>query len=283
MIHNVFRMYRNKLPNENDYVTVEVTKVDEIVAHCNLLEYGNKDSMILLSHLTKSRMRSVKKFIHPGKIVVMYVLQMGTNPEYVSLSKRNIQYADIEQQSTKYEKSKKVHSMLLHVSNTLDTPIADLYKNFGWKLYDKYDHAIDGLKEIVTKPSLINNFNIGSETKNELLKIINHNFAPKPAKIQSLVDVTCFTMSGVDTIIKAFKAGEQYANEIFEKEKLLSDNVNKNFTMQVYNIPTYLIQMVVLDENRGLDISEKIIDIIKENIHKNDGKLAIIQKPKVVT
>jgi translation initiation factor 2 alpha subunit (eIF-2alpha) len=42
-----------------------------------------------------------------------------------------------------------VHNIMKKVAFQLDCKIIDLYEQFGWDLYDKYDHALDAFKQIM--------------------------------------------------------------------------------------------------------------------------------------
>ena len=57
------RMYEDKYPEVDDVVMVQVKSIAEMGAYVSLLEYNNIDGMILLSELSRRRIRSVNKLI----------------------------------------------------------------------------------------------------------------------------------------------------------------------------------------------------------------------------
>ncbi len=57
---------------------------------------------------------------------------------YIDLSKRRVSPEDIVRCEEKYNKSKSVHSIMRHVSETCRVPLADLYTQFGWDLYKRF-------------------------------------------------------------------------------------------------------------------------------------------------
>ena len=69
------RMYENEFPEIDDCVMVQVRSIAEMGAYVALLEYNNIEGMILLSELTRRRIRSVNKLIRVGKQEVCMVLR----------------------------------------------------------------------------------------------------------------------------------------------------------------------------------------------------------------
>lgn len=70
------RFYSQKFPEIDDVVMVTVRQIAEMGAYVHLLEYNNIEGMILLSELSRRRIRSINKLIRVGKtepVVVMRV------------------------------------------------------------------------------------------------------------------------------------------------------------------------------------------------------------------
>lgn len=70
------RMYANKFPEVDDLVMVNVRQIAEMGAYVQLLEYDNIEGMILLSELSRRRIRSIQKLIRVGKNEVVVVLRV---------------------------------------------------------------------------------------------------------------------------------------------------------------------------------------------------------------
>ena len=56
-------MYEAKFPEVDDVVMVQVKSIAEMGAYVSLLEYNNIEGMILLSELSRRRIRSITKLI----------------------------------------------------------------------------------------------------------------------------------------------------------------------------------------------------------------------------
>ena len=70
------RFYEDKFPEVDSLVVVNVKQVSEMGAYVKLLEYDNMDGMVLLSELSRRRIRSVQKLIREGRDEVVVVLRV---------------------------------------------------------------------------------------------------------------------------------------------------------------------------------------------------------------
>jgi translation initiation factor 2 subunit 1 len=70
------RFYENRFPEVDDVVMVNVRDIAEMGANVHLLEYDNIDGMILLSELSRRRIRSIQKLIRIGRNEVAVVLRV---------------------------------------------------------------------------------------------------------------------------------------------------------------------------------------------------------------
>ena len=70
------RFYEEKFPEIDSFVMVNVKQIAEMGAYVKLLEYDNIDGMILLSELSRRRIRSIQKLIRIGRNEVVVVLRV---------------------------------------------------------------------------------------------------------------------------------------------------------------------------------------------------------------
>ena len=70
------RFYENQYPEVEDLVLVNVGSIAEMGAYVSLLEYNHQEGMILLSELSRRRIRSINKLIRVGKNEIVMVLRV---------------------------------------------------------------------------------------------------------------------------------------------------------------------------------------------------------------
>lgn len=162
--------------------------------------------MILLSELSRRRIRSIQKLIRVGRNEVVVVLRVDKEKGYIDLSKRRVSPEDIIKCDERYNKSKVVHSIMRHVAEKTQTPLEELYESIGWPLNRKYGHAIDAFKLSITNPEVWNDIQFPSSAIEEELKsYISKRLTPQPTKLRADIEVTCFGYEGIDAIKTALR------------------------------------------------------------------------------
>ncbi|PCH39461.1 eukaryotic translation initiation factor 2 subunit alpha [Wolfiporia cocos MD-104 SS10] len=119
------RYYEGRYPEVDELVMVQVRQIAEMGAYVKLLEYDNIEGMILLSELSRRRIRSIQKLIRVGRNEVVVVLRVDKEKGYIDLSKRRVSPEDITKCEERYMKSKTVASIMRHVASKLPTVNAD--------------------------------------------------------------------------------------------------------------------------------------------------------------
>lgn len=70
------RYYEKALPDAEEIVMCQVRQIAEMGAYVKLLEYDGAEGMILLSELSRRRIRSIQKLIRVGRNEVVVVLRV---------------------------------------------------------------------------------------------------------------------------------------------------------------------------------------------------------------
>ncbi|KAF9169112.1 hypothetical protein BGX21_009891 [Mortierella sp. AD011] len=266
------RMYANKFPEVDDLVMVNVRQIAEMGAYVQLLEYDNIEGMILLSELSRRRIRSIQKLIRVGKNEVVVVLRVDKEKGYIDLSKRRVSATDIVKCEERYNKSKAVHSIMSTVAKKENKDLETLYEQLAWPLYAKYGHAYDAFKAALNESDKVfEGLDITESTREELLNNIKRRLTPQPIKIRADIEVTCFDYEGIDAIKTAFKEAEAVSlPDVPIRVKLVAP-------------PLYVMITNALDKQLGIDTMEKAIVVLEESIKKSNGNMVTKMSPKAVT
>lgn len=266
------RFYENKYPEVDDIVMVNVQQIAEMGAYVKLLEYDNIEGMILLSELSRRRIRSIQKLIRVGKNDVVVVLRVDKEKGYIDLSKRRVSSEDIIKCEERYQKSKTVHAILRYCAEKFQIPLEDLYKTIAWPLSRKYGHAYEAFKLSIIDQGVWEGIEPPSkEVFEELKTYISKRLTPQAVKIRADVEVSCFSYEGIDAIKNALKEAESLSTEQMQiKVKLVA-------------APLYVITTQSLDKQQGIDALQNAIEKISEAITKYGGACNITMPPKAVT
>lgn len=267
-------MYENEFPEIDDVVMVQVRSIAEMGAYVALLEYNNVEGMILLSELTRRRIRSVNKLIRVGKQEVCMVLRVDREKGYIDLSKRRVSAEDVQKCDERFQRSKAVHSIVRHVSEVAHVDMESLYRQTAWPLYAKFGHAYEAFCAAITDPDSIFNAEhmpeLSPELRSTMLDNIAKRLTPTAIKIRADIEVTCFHYEGINAIKGALMQGVDLGSDDLPiKIKLVAP-------------PLYVMLCSALDKSKGIALLTKAIDVMREDIRKHKGDLQVKAQPRAV-
>jgi len=271
---NDCRMYENPYPDVDDYVIVEVTKMLDTCAYVELLEYKNIEGMVLFSELSR-RARSINRLTRLGRQDVMVVLRVDKDKGYIDLSKRRATLEDVNKAEERYHKSKVVHGIMRHVSETCGVRLEQLYKDFGWDLYRRFGHAYVGFKLTVGNPDesgrVLDRYNMPENVRRALLVSIERHMTPRVIRIRADLELSCFSYEGIDAIKAALAAGKS------------AGTAENQVNVKLVASPLYVMFTTSTDEEEGIALLRKALDAIHAVIVTAGGSLNIKNEPRAVT
>ncbi|XP_013783904.1 eukaryotic translation initiation factor 2 subunit 1-like isoform X1 [Limulus polyphemus] len=272
------RFYGQRYPEIEDVVMVNVRSIAEMGAYVHLLEYNNIEGMILLSELSRRRIRSINKLIRVGRSECVVVIRVDKdNVGYIDLSKRRVSPEDIVKCEEKFAKAKAVNSILRHVAGILgydDQQLETLYKKTAWYFDEKLKKAassFDVFKHAVSDPSILDECELDEKTKEVLLSNINQRLTPQSVKIRADIEVSCYGYEGIDAVKNALRAGINCSTECMPvKINLIAP-------------PLYVVTTTTMERPEGLKALSEAIDKIEQAIRTSGGVFHVKNPPKVVT
>jgi len=272
------RFYEQKYPEVDDVVMVNVRSIADMGAYVHLLEYNNIEGMILLSELSRRRIRSINKLIRVGRTEPVVVIRVDKDKGYIDLSKRRVSKEDIERCTEKYSKAKAVNSIVRHVAEILgfktNEELEDLYKKTAWYFETKSKKqgtAYDYFKQSVSDPTLLNDLGLDENMKAVLVENIQRKLTQQAVKIRADFECSCFTYEGIDAVKDALRAGIAVGNpEIPIKINLIAP-------------PVYVMTCSTPERTEGLALLNEGCKVVEERIKASGGRFAIQMAPKVVT
>merc|ERR1711915_1020563 len=272
------RFYEQKYPEVDDVVMVNVRSIADMGAYVHLLEYNNIEGMILLSELSRRRIRSINKLIRVGMTEPVVVIRVDKEKGYIDLSKRRVSKEDVERCTDKFAKAKAVNSIIRHVGELLgyssDEQVEELYRKTAWHFEEKYKKqacAYDVFKQAVTDTSILEECDLDEETKKVLLTQIQRKLQSQAVKIRADIEVSCFEYEGIDAVKSAlFEGISQSTEEIPIRINLIAP-------------PLYVMTTQTTEKQDGLKALEGAIEKVTTKITSFGGTLVIKMAPKIVT
>lgn len=182
--------------------------------------------MILLSELSRRRIRSINRLLRVGRNEVVMVIRVDREKGYIDLSKRRATPEDVVKAEERYSKAKAVHAIAKHASVKLRVPMLSLYERIFWPLYRVYGHAYEALQVAVAEPEAILgppggtlpegayawplaspstrpagcHVDITPEERAEIHEFIQAKMKPQPLRIRADIQVTCVKYEGIEAV-----------------------------------------------------------------------------------
>ncbi|EAN34091.2 Eukaryotic translation initiation factor 2 subunit alpha [Theileria parva strain Muguga] len=251
------RFYEQKFPEPEDLVMVKVNRIENQGVYVSLLEYDDREGLILLNELSKRRYRSINKLVKIGRHEVVLVLRVDPLKGYIDLSKRRVTPEDIIKCEEKFSKSKKVHQTVRHIAQKHGISVEELNRECIWPLYKAYPHALDALKEAASnKENVFKNISISQEVIDSLLQDIQLRLVPQALKLKCSVDVWCFGPEGINAVKMSLG-----------KAKLLDPQIS----IRLIAPPQYEILTSCFDKEAGLALMNQTLEVIEKNIKSFAG------------
>ncbi|XP_067937877.1 eukaryotic translation initiation factor 2 subunit 1-like [Watersipora subatra] len=272
------RFYQHKFPEQDDVVMVKVRDIAEMGAYVHLLEYNNIEGMVLLSELSRRRIRSINKLIRIGRDECVVVIRVDKDKGYIDLSKRRVGQEDIVKCTEKFSNAKHVNSILRHVAELLDyttnEQLEELYEKTAWffdRKYGKTGASFEAFKHAVLEPEILDECDIDSDTKECLLADIKRRLTPQAVKIRTDVEVACYHYDGIDAVKTALKAGLTVSTE------------DMPIKINLIAPPTYVMTTTTLEKEGGISALKQANELIKSAIEAARGTFKIKMEPRVVS
>jgi len=271
------RFYAQRYPEVDDVVMVNVRQIADMGAYVHLLEYDSIEGMILLSELSRRRIRSINKLIRVGRNECVVVIRVDKDKGYIDLSKRRVSPEDIVKCEEKFAKARAVNSILRHVAERLGyskEQLEDLYQKTAWYFDDKFRKVTashDVFKVAVTEPTVLDECKLEKSVLELLLTTINHRLTPQALKCRADIEVSCYEYEGIDAVKHALKEGMSLSKE------------DMPIKINLIAPPLYVMTTTTMDRNEGLDLLNAAIKKIEDTIGRAGGGFKVQTLPRVVT
>ncbi|CAF1216497.1 unnamed protein product [Adineta steineri] len=272
------RFYKNKLPETDELVMVCITQIEEMGVDTGLLEYNNTKGMILLSEISRRRIRSINKLIRVGRKEVAVVLRVDADKGYIDLSKYRASPEDIVKCEEKFFRGKTVNSILYHTAEVTgvqtNLEFEELYEKTAWYYDEKYGKqgaVYDVFVRAANDEHELDDCQIDETTRKVLINNIRHHVSSQAVKYRADIEVACYGYEGIDAVKAALKEGLKASTE------------EMPIKINLIAPPLYAVTATFRDRTEGINALNNVIQKIKQTIEQYRGIFKIKMEPTMVT
>jgi translation initiation factor 2 subunit 1 len=192
------RFYESIFPRSGDITVILIREVNEMGVYAFLTEYGNINGLLLMSEISRRRIRSVSKLIKIGKTEIVLVIRVDYKKGYIDLSKRRTVEGENLCMEKKWTYSRIVDSIVTFVSKIKNFNNENCKIRWLWLLFREHSHAWRSFKKINKKNlKLLKNLDITTIEIEKLLEILKKKLPKTFEKAFSIFELTSFSPDGV--------------------------------------------------------------------------------------
>jgi translation initiation factor 2 subunit 1 len=278
---NEGRFYEKEFPELDEVVVVQVQRIVDMGAYVSLLEYNGREGMMLLSELSKRRIRSVAKLLKVGRTEVVMVLRADHEKGYIDLSKRRVDPEDVKTKDEQFAKAKAVYGIMRHVAHLHNIDVNELSKKVAWPLNRKYPDAHEALrkhineeldiwKEIDFSQPGVDLSDKAEQIKEDIEVSLRRRLVAQALRMRAKIDVSCSQFEGIDAIKEALQKGFEASTEECKVK------------IQLIAHPLFMLTCMTREKEVAKATLEKAMELIKESIVAKGGEFIVRTQPELV-
>jgi translation initiation factor 2 subunit 1 len=264
------RFYEDEHPEVGDVVYIKVARITDHGVFVSLMEYGCIEGYITSGELSRKRLKNIKQIVKVGNFESALVQRVNEKTGEVDLSLKGVQPEDKLKCETRYKKAKHVHSIMRQLAELTEIEITSLYDTIAWPLHNSYGDTALGFKQFLEGETDLEDIAFPSaEAKAILLEILKKKLKAEEYNIRAKIELTCYTIEGIDAIKKALYAGMHQGE---------GDQIKVNLIAT----PEFSISLVSHDRDHGIAMVEQALEKMRESINASGGNLKVVSAAAVV-
>lgn len=200
------------------------------------------------------------------------VVRVDSEKGYIDLSKRRVTPEDVIKCEERYNKAKSVSSIVWSIAKRSGRSMMDIHSMVTWPLAREHKTAYDALTKAMADPeSVLSTLDLDPQIKALLASEIKKRLTPQPVKIRADIEVSCYTVEGIDAVRAALTAGLELGT--------------KEFPIKINLVapPLYVMSTSSLDKKAGIEALDKAVAAIEASIKQKGGNMKIKNAPRATT
>ncbi|KAL6122262.1 hypothetical protein NUSPORA_00729 [Nucleospora cyclopteri] len=247
--------------HEGQNVVVEIVRIENNIVTAVLLEYQNREGMILSGELSRRRIKNATQATKVGKTEVCQILKIeGKN---IDLSLRQVDSQEKSVVIENYKKNKLAYQILEKAANALNKPVLEMYENSIKGHFTKYNSMYNLFATFKETPEVIEK---GNKDEEMILEIIKTQYEAGSYKVRADIDVMCDRYNGLALIKNAFDKGVEVDSEI---------------EIHMLNTPTFSVVKRCAKKEEGFEAVEKVLEAIEKELMTSGGKFHLMSPAQI--
>jgi len=255
--------YKKKgVPEESEIVLCTVKKVLYHSVFVILDEYENLEGMIHISEISPGRIRNIRDFVKEGKKIVCKILRVNKAKNHIDLSLRRVSVSVRKKKNEEYKQAQKAEKILENLAKKQKTTMAQIYKDFGYKLIEEFDSLNEAFQAVVAGKTELKNI-VTEKIRPTLIKLIKEKIKPPEVAIEGTLNIESPQPNGIEIIKDSIK-----------KIQTLSKNKKYKLNISYLGAPKYKLSIKASHYKEAEAILKEILNEITKDLEKNKSSIS---------
>ena len=208
-------MYYRKTgyPEEDELVVCTVNNVQYNSVFVKLNDYG-KTGLIHISEVSPGRIRNLRDYVKPGKVIVCKVLRVNEQRGHIDVSLRRVNESQRRMKLEERKAEQKAEKIIDSLAAQLDEDPKKIYDEVAKPLLQEYGMLNYAFSDVVENDADLKEQGVPDKYAGQLEELVRERIKPAQVSIEGDLTITSYEADGLDTIKKALKAFEETSDAI---------------------------------------------------------------------
>ncbi|MFP4524095.1 MAG: translation initiation factor IF-2 subunit alpha [Candidatus Woesearchaeota archaeon] len=200
-------MYYHKTgyPEEDELVTCTVNNVQYNSVFVKLNDY-NKTGLIHISEVSPGRIRNLRDYVKPGKVIVCKVLRVNEQRGHIDVSLRRVNEAQRRMKVEERKAEQKAEKIVDTLASQLEADPKKTYDEVSKPLLEQYGMLNYAFTDVVENDADLEQLGVPKKYAAPLQELVKERIKPAEVAIEGDLKITSYQPRGVDTVKEALKA-----------------------------------------------------------------------------
>lgn len=204
---------RQGIPEEDEIVLCQVTKLFPNSVFVDLLEYGHS-GMIHISEVSPGRIRNLRDYVSIGRQLVCKVLHIDRERGHIDLSLRRVNSTQREEKLEDMKQELKAEQLIKNMAKKHHQPAEKLYKTIAEAVLRSYSYIYQACKDVAAGEADLKKLGLEESLAQEFQVVILDKFKPAKVMIRGQIRLQTYLPQGIERIKETLFSIEQVSPTI---------------------------------------------------------------------
>jgi translation initiation factor 2 subunit 1 len=190
---------RQGMPEVDDIVLCQVTKIYPNSVFVELLEYGST-GIVHISEVSPGRIRNLRDFVSIDRQIVCKVLRVDRQTGNIDLSLRRVNTTQRQEKLEEIKQELKAESLIKNLATKLKRSPEQLYAEISKPIFKDYSHIYLCFHAVAEGKADFSKMGLPKNLADELNAITIEKFRPKKIFIKGEIKLQTYHSEGLDKV-----------------------------------------------------------------------------------